>query len=172
MAKNNTYSTENVSDWDGSLANYVGTLLLQALVLVISAGIGFFVATYKLINNGTPWMEDVKNPLALLLLFAGAMIIGVGFCWACVFGVKYELKHSIICGQRLQFKANSLNLLFTTIKWTFLTVITLGIYALWIPVKVRQWILRNTVSSPEENAGEITYLAVDDEGNCEPFNYA
>jgi uncharacterized membrane protein YjgN (DUF898 family) len=52
----------------------------------------------------------------------------------------------------LKFKASALGLLFTIIKWILLTVITVGIYALWLPIKTRRWRAKHTTATPVEEA--------------------
>ena len=63
-------------------------------------------------------------------------------------------------------------------KWAFLSVITAGIYLIWLPTKVRKWTRKHTVSEPVEVEGEkeeeenvvqypIKYFTVDDDGNYE-----
>lgn len=52
---------------------------------------------------------------------------------------NWETKHTVINGKRLQFDGNALQLFGNWIKWFLLTVITLGIYGLWLPIKLRKW---------------------------------
>ena len=75
--------------------------------------------------------------------FLGALItvltLGVGLAWAqCMFW-RYRAKHTVVCGRRLTFDGTGLQLFENYLVWGVLTVITLGIYGLWIPFKVRSW---------------------------------
>ena len=75
--------------------------------------------------------------------FLGALItvltLGVGLAWAqCMFW-RYRAKHTVVCGRRLTFDGTGLQLFENYLIWGVLTVITLGIYGLWVPFKVRSW---------------------------------
>ena len=180
MAKKEKELVVSESKWDGRLLTLIGRVLLQVIVFGIFAAVGFVVATNNIIGKGGPWIEDIQNPVNLVLVIVGAAIIGFGFCWAAIIGIKYNVKHTVISDQRMQFKAGTFNLFFNCIKWVFLTVITIGIYGLWVPVKVKQWKAKHTVSYPEEVEAEeeenvveypITYYTVDDEGNYEEMTF-
>lgn len=168
MAKKNKELVVNAeSKFDGRLLTLWGKCLLQVLVLAIMTVIGAVIACVNVVGNGTPWAEDLQNPVTILLVLVGGIVIALGFCWACIIGIKWEAKHTVISGQRLKFNAGSLNLFFNCIKWTLLTIITLGIYALWMPIKVRKWQVKHTVSYAEEDeygysAPQITYYEYED----------
>lgn len=73
----------------------------------------------------------------------GALItvatLGIGLAWAqCLFW-RYRAKHTVVCGRRLTFDGTGLQLFENYLVWGVLTVITLGIYGLWVPFKVRSW---------------------------------
>ncbi len=164
MAKKTT-KTEVIAEskWDGRLLTYIGIGLLELLVIAIMAGIGVAIAYAMGAFNENP--DQMMQILGFVVIGVCAM---VGFCWACIIYVKWDSKHTVISGQRLKFTANTFNLVCNIIKWTFLTVITVGIYGLWMPIKVRKWQIAHTVSEPEENAygvgaPQITYYTVDDE---------
>ena len=146
--KNKELVVEAVSKFDGRLLPLWGTYLLQILALGVMAGIGAAIAIVLEFN--------------LIGIVALCVFAGIGYCWACIIGSKWWTKHTVISGQRMKFKASALNLFFNIIKWTFLTVITVGIYSLWMPIKVQKWATKHTVSSPEEDeygyaAPQITY---------------
>ncbi len=178
MAKNNEQEVILESKWDGRLLNYIGKSLLQLLVFGIFAGIGVYLACMNVVGQGGPWYEDIQEPTTLALVAVGAILCGIGFCWACIIGIKYDIKHSVVSGNRMKFKANTWNLFWNCVKWTILTIITIGIYALWMPIKVRKWTLKHTVCELDEEYIEeeeeeeeilypITYYTVDDDGNYE-----
>ena len=151
------------SKWDGRLLTYIGVGLLQLLVIAIMAGVGAAIA-YAL----GAFAAEADPTMQIVGYIAIGVCAMVGFCWACIIYAKWDMKHTVISGQRMKFTANTMNLVFNIIKWTVLTVITLGIYGLWMPIKVRKWQVANTVSEPEENAygvgaPQITYYTVDDE---------
>ena len=165
------------SKWDGRLLTLIGTGLLQILVFGIFAVIGAVVAAFNIYHKGSDLLTDLQNPVNLILVIVGAAIVGFGFCWAVIIGIKWDTKHTVVSGQRLQFTAGTLNLFFNCIKWLFLTVITIGIYSFWLSIKVRQWKAKYTVSYPEIEEEEevnyveypITYYEVDEDGNYEEY---
>lgn len=77
------------------------------------------------------------------LLALGALItiatLGIGLAWAqCLFW-RYRAKHTVVCGRRLTFDGTGLQLFENYLIWGVLTILTLGIYGLWVPFKVRAW---------------------------------
>ena len=63
--------------------------------------------------------------------------------WAdCIF-MKYKYSHTIYSGKRLKFDGDPEDLFVQRFKWILLSVITLGIYLFWVPVKKKQWELSN-----------------------------
>ncbi len=177
MAKKDTeLEVIGESKWDGRMLTSLGKLLLQILVLAIFCGTGLYLGCMNIVGQGGTWIEDIQNPTTLVYVVIGAGLCGIGFCWACIIGLKYNIKHRIVCGQRLQFNANTINLVFNCIKWVILSAITCGIYLIWLPTKIRKWACKHTTFAPEveEEVEEeeeveypITYYTVDDEGNYE-----
>ena len=150
------------SFWDGRLLTLIGISLLAVLVLVLFAGVGVGIA-YALGSFNGVINEEASDPTMLAIGIAAIVLFSViGTCWASILLIKWETKHTVISGQRLTFNANTVNLIFNMIKWTFLTIITAGIYGLWLPIKVKKWQIAHTTSSPEvDEAGfaapEVTY---------------
>jgi uncharacterized membrane protein YjgN (DUF898 family) len=56
----------------------------------------------------------------------------------------WETRHTVINGKRLKFDGTGLQLLGSWIKWLLLSIITLGIYALWVPIKIKAWTTKHT----------------------------
>ena len=165
MAKKNTQpEVVAESKWDGRLLTLIGTSILQflaiALMIGIGAGIAFALGAFN---------AEADATMAIVGYVVMAVFAMIGICWADIIFIKWDTKHTVISGQRLKFKAGALNLFFNIIKWTFLTVITLGIYSFWLWIKVRKWMVKHTVSFPEETEEEgnvvepqITYYTVED----------
>ena len=139
------------SDFDGTVLNYIGVSILEFLVMALMVSIGAAV----MLTLG------VENVISIVTVVVCVLI---GFAWMTIIFMKWDAKHTIISGQRLKFKASPINFLLNYLKWILLTVITLGIYSLWIPVKVRQWRARHTTSTPVEtgfnfNQNQGTYYS-------------
>jgi len=69
---------------------------------------------------------------------------GLLFPYTVCYKLKWLNRHTVINGNRLIFTGRALNLFGNYIKWFFLTLITIGIYALWIPIKILKWETQNT----------------------------
>ena len=167
------------STWDGNAFAFLFTVIKQLVVLALFGGAGAYLAMNKVLNNGTPWLEDIKNPMVIAFVAAGLALAALGFAWACIIGLKYKAKHTIVNGQRMQFKACTLGLFFTMIKWVIFTVITVGIYLLFLPTSIRRWVYKHTTFAAEKEAtpavlGEdytLSYFRVDENGFREEFTY-
>ncbi len=86
--------------------------------------------------DGSSWAYIGWWALAALITVA---TLGIGLAWGqCMFW-RYRAKHTVVCGRRLTFDGTGLQLFENYLVWGVLTVITLGIYGLWVPVKVRSW---------------------------------
>lgn len=57
---------------------------------------------------------------------------------------RWEIKHTTIDNRRLVFDGTGAQLFGTYIKWFLLCIITIGIYALWLPVKMTAWKVKHT----------------------------
>ena len=58
--------------------------------------------------------------------------------------VRWIIKNSYIDGKQLRFDGIGIGLFGHFIKCWLLGLITLGIYNLWIPKKIVQWVVENT----------------------------
>ena len=87
------------------------------------------------------------NVLRILLT---VMTLGIGGPWGECLYLKYKMNHMVLNGKRLKFVGDGSELFVEQFKWTFLTMITFGIYALWIPVKKTSWVVSNIYFEDEE----------------------
>lgn len=71
--------------------------------------------------------------------------LGFGFPWACCFFLRWETKHTVINGRRLAFSGSGSQLFLRWVLWWLLTIVTLGIFGLWVWNKTKRWIVSNTV---------------------------
>ena len=62
---------------------------------------------------------------------------------------RWECAHTKIVGMRLKFEGRAGNLLGRFFVWGFFTIITIGIYGIFIaPVRMKQWEASNTIFDP------------------------
>ena len=57
---------------------------------------------------------------------------------------RWEAKHTVINGKRLVFDGKAIQLWDKLLLWLLLTLITLGIYGLWVGIKVKKWKIEHT----------------------------
>ena len=88
-----------------------------------------------------------------LLQLIGWQILGVlvtvitfGICypWAICMIYRWEARHTVINGRRLQFTGTAIQLFGNWIKWLLLTIITFGIYSFWLSIKLKKWKTKHT----------------------------
>lgn len=88
-----------------------------------------------------------------LLQLIGYNILGIlvtiftlGIClpWAYYMIYRWEAKHTVINGRRLEFDGTAVQLFGNWLKWLCLTVITFGIYGFWVNIRLKQWKVKHT----------------------------
>ena len=67
----------------------------------------------------------------------------IGRPWAQCMLYAYEYNHTVYNGKRLKFEGKGGDLFVNYFKWIFLTIITFGIYAFFIPVRKQRWLVSN-----------------------------
>ena len=138
-AKKLKKSQVNNSVFTGRLLNLIGTWIVMILIIGIMAGAG--VALIMTIGKDGGTMQ-------LVAIAVTAVLALIGLAWAAICFMKWETKHTVISGNSIKFNGNAFQLLGNCIKWTFLTIITVGIYALWLPIKVRKWKVKHMELQP------------------------
>ncbi len=56
----------------------------------------------------------------------------------------WEVRHTTIDDRKLVFDGTGAQLFGSYVKWFLLCIVTIGIYSLWMPVKIRQWKVKHT----------------------------
>ncbi|NEN04763.1 DUF898 domain-containing protein [Diaminobutyricibacter tongyongensis] len=70
--------------------------------------------------------------------------LGICYPFAVVLKERWRAKHTFIDGQQLVFTGSAVGLFGHWIKWFLLSVITLGIYLLWVGPRIQKWVTVNT----------------------------
>ncbi len=70
----------------------------------------------------------------------------LGLCtpWAVRREYTWLYEHQVIDDRKLVFDGTAASLFGQWVKWSLLSVVTLGIYTLFVPIKKMQWITKNT----------------------------
>ena len=129
----------NNSVFTGRLLNLIGTWILMILIVAIMAGAG--VALVMTVGKDGGMMQ-------IIAIVVTAFLAMLGIAWADIRFIKWETKHTVISGNSISFNGKAIQLLGNCLKWTFLTIITVGIYALWLPIKVRKWKVKHMELQP------------------------
>ena len=69
--------------------------------------------------------------------------LGIAGPWAKCMMYSYQIKHTVYNGKRLKFVGTGGDLFVNRFKWFLLSIITFGIYAIFIPVKKTKWVISN-----------------------------
>ena len=69
--------------------------------------------------------------------------LGFGAPWAQCMLYSYQIKHTVYNGKRLKFEGTGGDLFVNMFKWVVFSILTLGIYILFIPVKKTKWVISN-----------------------------
>jgi uncharacterized membrane protein YjgN (DUF898 family) len=79
--------------------------------------------------------------VGITLLTGFLTIITLGFAYPAMYCLKKRWLYSntIVNGYRLKFTGGGGQLFGKYILWSFLSIITFGIFALWLPIKYQRW---------------------------------
>ena len=141
------------SQFDGGLLGLIGTCLLTFLAFLGGLIIPVLAAGALLYFTGSIDLENLSVDALLegnILFLAAAgvlVLLGVFFAiaWSSVVFTRWKVRHTKINGKRLKFKGCAWGLFGNMLKWLFFTVITVCIYALWLPIKAKKWTTSKTV---------------------------
>jgi uncharacterized membrane protein YjgN (DUF898 family) len=76
---------------------------------------------------------------AILAFCITVFTIGIMYPFALVLMERWKAKHATIDGRRVVFTGTGLGLFGLWIKWLVLSIITLGIYTLWVGPQIQKW---------------------------------
>ena len=89
----------------------------------------------------------------LLMFVIIVFSLGLATPWAICIGLRWSTKHTTIDGHQVTFDGTGWQLFGNFVKWLLLSVITLFIYSLWLPIKYIKWIVKHTHLVPEAPMG-------------------
>lgn len=152
-ATNNTPCTPTIkpvhkSEFLGTFGGFIGTnikaifvnlffYVLCYLYLVLFAGFVLFFPVFVFSISA-----DAAGVLLSIFLFGAVPLLFLsclGAAWAFLIRCRWNAKNTIISGHPVCFQAGVFATAGTFIKWSFLSMITCGIYALWLPILIRKW---------------------------------
>ena len=93
--------------------------------------------------------------------------LGIATPWAVCIGIRWYTKHTTVDGQKVIFDGTGKQLFGNYVKWILLSIITLFIYSLWIPIKTAKWVVSHLHLEPADG-----FLANDPYAEPAPQQYA
>lgn len=103
-------------------------------------------------NNPSYWSGGTLGFIWLQIWTSIVLVLSLGLAlpWIIVVYIKWSYKHTHYNGGWTPtFNGSGGSLLWKLIVWGFLSIITLGIYSLFIPMKFEQWKMENTILVPD-----------------------
>lgn len=94
----------------------------------------------------------------ILAIIITVFTLTIASAWAEKLLIAYKIDHTIYNGKRLKFEGTGAALFVQRFKWIFFTIITFGIYALWIPIKKEKWVVSNIHFEDEPFNKEDSYF--------------
>ena len=94
----------------------------------------------------------------ILAFLVTGVTFGLATPWAQCMLYNYRFKHTVYNGKRLKFNGKGGDLFVNMFKWFFLTLITLGIYGFFVPVRKAQWVVGNLQYEDEEYEKGASYF--------------
>ena len=79
----------------------------------------------------------------LLTFLITIITFGIGAPWGACMIYSYQINHTVYNGKRLKFEGTGGDLFVNIFKWVLLSIITLGIYTLFIPIRKTKWVISN-----------------------------
>ena len=94
----------------------------------------------------------------LLAFLISLVSLGIAKPWADKLLLEYQFNHTVYNGKRLKFEGKGTSLFVERFKWILLSIVTLGIYTLWIPLNMEKWIVSNLHFEDEELINGESYF--------------
>lgn len=82
--------------------------------------------------------------------FLKTLTAGIGIAWGDTIIASYKYNHTTYSDKKVKFEGKGIDLYPEVFKWILFTVLTLGIYALWIPIKKEKWMVSKLHFEDEE----------------------
>ena len=155
-----TITSGHKNDFDGNGFQLIGKYIIWLILCVITFGIYSIVLIARLLKwkASHTHFVDSNNKLStydgsgfvrffmnLGLTFLAVITLSFAYPFKVATMLRYDKRHTIIDGYRLQFTGTAMGYFGKHIIWTLLTIITLGIYYIFVPLKKQKWIREHTI---------------------------
>ncbi len=86
--------------------------------------------------EGTFWGNLGVN---FVVYFVSIITLSLAWPAMCCFRLRWVYSNTIIGGYRLKFTGTGGQLFGKYISWLLLSIVTIGVYALFVPIKYKKW---------------------------------
>ena len=110
------------------------------------------------------WTEQIAKLFIAFLV--STVTLGIGFFWASMMYLRWIFSKSVINGKRLEFRSTGFMFFKKWIVWFLLSIVTLGIYAIFfLPRRFQEFLAENLYFEGEDtpfqyNGGVIESILV------------
>lgn len=82
--------------------------------------------------------------VGILSVLLTVFTIGIAYPWVVCMQQRWKTNNTSISGRRIAFSGSGIGLFGLWIKWWFFSLITFGIYLLWVGPNMQRWIVEHT----------------------------
>jgi uncharacterized membrane protein YjgN (DUF898 family) len=82
--------------------------------------------------------------ISCLMVLLTLCTLGIGLPWAFCIEARWYARHTKIDGREVVFDGTGGQLFGNCMKWGFITIVTLGFYVFWLPIKFMGWVISHT----------------------------
>ena len=157
--KHTTYNGRRLS-FDGNGVQLIGKYLLWIILSICTFGIYLFFLAKNIekwkckhthIEGVEPIEEGTYTGSSLVAFFLKQLCLILNVCTlfilvpiTTVWKYKYMVNHRKYDGYKIKFDGNGIQLIGRFILWILLSVVTFGIYALFVVIRLEKWKLSHT----------------------------
>lgn len=164
-----TYTSNNKNEFDGNGAQLIGKYILWLFLSIITFGIFYIVLAARVIKwkvSHTHFEEseikeshyDGSGVVRFFLNMGLAILTIITLTLAYPFKIatmnRYDAKHMIVDKNRLKFTGTAMQYIGRHIAWTLLSIITFGIYYMFVPLRKQKWIRSHIIIDTDATIGE------------------
>lgn len=155
----NTYINSRKLSFDGNAKQLYGNYINWFLLCIVTLGV---YAVFFMPLNMERWITkhthfeglsgESKFDGSILGLFGVTLVsrliviftLGIGISWAMCYKQRWLQAHRIVDGHGFYFEGSGAQLIWKIILWLFLSLITLGIFGIWMANRLKKWNIAHT----------------------------
>ena len=154
----NTFINGKRLEFRGRAISLFGKYIVWVLLGIITLGIHtvfFLPVRYKqwVISNVFVDGDNIQGSFEpgighyfgqrLLRWFITVITFGIGYWYAAMKFERFVWSETVISNRRLESTVTGMGYLGKSIVWFLLTIVTIGIYGIWVPIKRKRFFIEN-----------------------------